>query len=184
MISLPSIGRMKIIVDDEIYLDLPDKKDKQNLISYLTDKEIYNNTLRLPYPYTARDAEWWIRYVDENRRKTGMLINFAIRNKGKKLIGGISYHLKYGMNSHKDELGYWLARDYWNKGIMSRVVKSFCRYGFDSLHLVRIEATVFEHNLSSARVLEKCGFEYEGTLRKYYIKDGNFIDVRLYSIIK
>jgi RimJ/RimL family protein N-acetyltransferase len=92
--------------------------------------------------------------------------------------------MKYGVTSHKDELGYWLGRDYWTKGIMSRVVKSFCSYGFDSLHLIRIEATVFEHNLSSSRVLEKCGFQYEGILKKYYMKDDNFIDVRLYAITK
>jgi [ribosomal protein S5]-alanine N-acetyltransferase len=175
---------MKILVDDEIFLDQPKRRDKKNLIQFLSDKEIYNNTLRLPYPYTSKDADWWIRYVKENKKKTGMLLNFAIRNKDKKLIGGVGYHLKYGLNSHKDEIGYWLARDYWNRGVMSKVVKSFCLYGFESLHLIRIEATVFEHNLSSCRVLEKCGFEYEGTLKKYYRKDGNFIDVRLYAITK
>lgn len=175
---------MKILVDKEIYLDQPKRKDKTNLVQFLTDKEIYNNTLRLPYPYTTKDADWWIRYVKENKKKAGMLLNFAIRNKDKKLIGGIGYHMKYGPNSHKDEIGYWLARDYWNRGVMSKVVKSFCNYGFDSLNLIRIEATVFEHNLSSCRVLEKCGFEYEGTLKKYYRKDGNFINVRLYAITK
>lgn len=175
---------MKILVDDEIFLDQPKRKDKKNLVLYLTDKEIYNNTLRLPFPYTSKDADWWIRYVKENKKKAGILLNFAIRNKEKKLIGGIGYHMKYGLNSHKDELGYWLAKDYWNQGIMSKVVKSFCNYGFESLNLIRIEATVFEHNLSSCRVLEKCGFEYEGTLKKYYRKDGNFINVRLYAITK
>ena len=175
---------MKILVDDVIYLDQPKRRDKNNLVLYLSDKEIYNNTLRLPYPYTSKDADWWIRYVKENKRKAGMLLNFAIRSKDKKLIGGIGYHMKYGLNSHKDEIGYWLAREYWNIGIMSKVVKSFCNYGFESLNLIRIEATVFEHNLSSCRVLEKCGFEYEGTLKKFYRKDGNFIDVRLYAITK
>jgi ribosomal-protein-alanine N-acetyltransferase len=175
---------MKILVNNEIYLDQPNKKDRQNLILYLTDREIYNNTLRLPYPYTLKDAEWWIKFVEESKKKSGLLLNFAIRNRNKKLIGGISYHMKYGLTSHKDELGYWLARDYWNKGIMSSVVKRFCAYGFDSLNLIRIEATVFENNLSSCRVLEKCGFEFEGLLKKYYLKDGNFINVRLYAITK
>lgn len=175
---------MKILVDDSVYLDEPSKRDKDNLIKFLSDREIYNNTLRLPFPYTPKDADWWFRFVKENKKRSGLNLNFAIRTKDKQLIGGISYHMKYGLTSHKDEIGYWLARDYWNKGIMSRVVSSFCQYGFDSLHLRRIEATVFEHNLSSCRVLEKCGFLYEGTLKKYYIKDGNLIDVRLYAITK
>jgi ribosomal-protein-alanine N-acetyltransferase len=175
---------MKILVDDDIYLDEPAKRDKDNLIRLLSDREIYNNTLRLPFPYTAKDAEWWFRFVKETRKKSGMDLNFAIRTKDKQLIGGISFHMKYGPASHKDELGYWLGRNYWNKGIMSKVVRSFCRYGFESLHLKRIEATVFEHNPGSSRVLEKCGFQYEGTLKKYYMKDGELIDVRLYAITK
>ncbi len=173
---------MKIKVDNNIYLDEPSKKDKDNLIRFLSDREIYENTLRLPFPYTSKDADWWFRFVNENRKKSGVSLNFAIRTADKQLIGGISFHMKYGLTSHKDELGYWLARDFWNRGIMSKVVKSFCQYGFDSLHLKRIEATVFEHNSGSCRVLEKCGFEYEGTLKKYYIKDGKLVDVRLYAI--
>src|SRR5512147_1830450 len=117
LINLPSVRKMKIIVDDNIFLDQPNKKDKESLISFLTDKEIYNNTLRLPYPYTSKDADWWIKFVDENRKRSGLLLNFAIRNNDKSLMGGISYHSRYGLNSHKDELGYWLARKYWNKGI-------------------------------------------------------------------
>src|SRR5512141_290546 len=111
------LRQTKILVDDEIYLDQPNKKDKQSLILYLTDREIYNNTLRLPFPYTSKDADWWIKYVEDNKKKTGLMLNFAIRNQSKQLMGGISYHMKYGMTSHKDELGYWLARQYWNKGI-------------------------------------------------------------------
>ncbi len=126
---------MKILVDDDIYLDEPAKRDKDNLIRLLSDREIYNNTLRLPFPYTAKDAEWWFRFVKETRKKSGMDLNFAIRTKDKQLIGGISFHMKYGLNSHKDEMGYWLGRNYWNKGIMSKVVRSFCRYGFESLHI-------------------------------------------------
>jgi RimJ/RimL family protein N-acetyltransferase len=175
---------MKIVVDDGIYLDQPNRKDKDNLVRYLTDREIYNNTLRLPYPYTKKDADWWLKYVRLNHKKTGQFLNFAIRNKENKLIGGISFHQRYGPKSHKDEVGYWLARDYWNKGIMTRVVKRFCRYGFETLHLIRIEAIVFENNLSSCRVLEKCGFECEGMLKKYCLKDGYYINARLFALLK
>jgi RimJ/RimL family protein N-acetyltransferase len=184
MIKYRIPNQTKIEVDDEIYLDQPDRKDKQNLILYLTDREIYNNTLRLPYPYTAKDADWWIKFVEDNKKKTGLLLNYAIRNREKQLMGGISYHLRYGLSSHKDEIGYWLARRYWNKGIMTKIVRRFCAYGFDSLNLTRIEATVFVNNAASCRVLEKCGFEFEGLLKKYYLKDGEFIDVRLYSVTK
>jgi RimJ/RimL family protein N-acetyltransferase len=49
---------------------------------------------------------------------------------------------------------------------------------------VKITAHVFVHNHASARVLEKCGFEQEGLLRKHYLKDGKYLDARLYSLLR
>ena len=175
---------MIIKVSDDIILSQIKKNDKPLLIKYLNDIDIYKNTSQIPYPYTSKDASWWIKYVIEKRREIGRLTNFTIRDKDMKLIGGIGYHLKYGKKSHKDEIGYWLAKDYWNYGIMTRVVKRFCEIGFEENDLVRIEAIVFEHNLASARVLEKNGFKKEGLLKKYINKDGNFLNAFLYALVK
>jgi RimJ/RimL family protein N-acetyltransferase len=45
-------------------------------------------------------------------------------------------------------------------------------------------ARVFEHNPASARVLEKCGFRLEGTLRRAVIKADKIMDLHLYSKLK
>ena len=50
--------------------------------------------------------------------------------------------------------------------------------------LIKISACVFAGNTASARVLEKCGFEPEGYLRKHYLKDGRYLDSRLYALLK
>ena len=42
----------------------------------------------------------------------------------------------------------------------------------------------FSHNPASARVLEKCGFQQEGFLRKHFLKDGRFIDARLFALLR
>ena len=122
--------------------------------------------------------------MKDKTRATGRLSNFAIRDKNLNLIGGIGFHLKYGIKSYKDEIGYWLAKDFWNKGIMTGVVKKLCEIGFIENKLIRIEAVVFENNLASARVLEKNGFIKEGLLRKYLVKDDIALNVNLYSLIK
>ncbi len=84
-------------------------------------------------------------------------------------------HSKYGIHSHKDEIGYWLGKPFWNKGIMTDVIKKICSIGFNNFNLIRIEATVFTYNIPSKKVLEKAGFMPEGTLRKFYKKDQKFI---------
>ncbi len=55
---------------------------------------------------------------------------------------------------------------------------------FEEFGLVKITAHVFPHNLASARVLEKSGFQQEGFLRKHFLKDGNFLDARLFALLK
>jgi len=49
--------------------------------------------------------------------------------------------------------------------------------------LIRLEAPVFEWNLASMRVLEKCGFVQEGVLRASAVKDGRVIDRVLYALV-
>jgi RimJ/RimL family protein N-acetyltransferase len=175
---------MNIHVSDDIILSQINKHDKPFLVKYLNDMDIYKFTLNIPYPYSSKDADWWIKNVNERKKEVGKLTNFAIRDKNLNLMGGIGFHLKYGINSQKDEIGYWLAKKFWNKGIMSKVVKKICEIGFNENNLIRIEATVFEKNTASAIVLEKNGFIKEGILRKYIVKDGNVFDAVLYSLIK
>src|SRR6184192_767236 len=61
------------------------------------------------------------------------------------------------------------------------VVQRVCRHAVEELSLAKITAHVFAHNLASARVLEKCGFQQEGLLRKHFLKDGAYLDARLFA---
>jgi ribosomal-protein-alanine N-acetyltransferase len=67
---------------------------------------------------------------------------------------------------------------------MTAVVQRVCRHAFEEFGLVKITAHVFSHNTASARVLEKCGFQQEGFLRKHFLKDGQFIDARLFGLLR
>ena len=67
---------------------------------------------------------------------------------------------------------------------MTAVVRRVCRHAFEDFGLAKITAHVFSHNPASARVLEKCGFQQEGLLRKHFLKDGSFIDARLFALLQ
>jgi RimJ/RimL family protein N-acetyltransferase len=67
---------------------------------------------------------------------------------------------------------------------MTAVVKKACAFAFSEWHVVKISAEVFAFNPASARVLEKCGFEQEGYLKKQHLKDGRWIDARLYALVR
>jgi ribosomal-protein-alanine N-acetyltransferase len=175
---------MDIRVDNALFLSQVTMTDVPALVQYLNNEKIYRNTLKIPFPYTRADAGWFVSYVEEQKQRFGCLTNWAIRNSNRQLIGGVGFHVLHGIQSHKDEIGYWLGEPFWGKGIMPKVIEAISRLAFEERGLIRLEACVFEHNLASARVLEKSGFTYEGILKNYFVKNGIPITVKMYAKTK
>ncbi|MDJ1503329.1 GNAT family protein [Xanthocytophaga agilis] len=84
----------------------------------------------------------------------------------------------------KAEIGYWLARNYQEKGIITRACRQMINYAFDELKLNRVEILVAEKNRRSRSVAERLGFEEEGLLRNYYRHRQEFVDVVIYGMLK
>lgn len=175
---------MQITIDETLRLTGFSGRDRVNMARYLNDPVVYRNTLRVPYPYTDKDADEWLELSSKLDADNGMRLNWAIRTKSGELIGGIGRLLTFGKESHQDEIGYWLARPYRGQGVMTKVVAGFCDYLFDTCGLDRIIANTFSHNPASGRVLEKVGFRREGYLRRHYLKDGEFIDGILFGMLR
>ncbi len=111
---------------------------------------------RFPHPYTRADGE---------------------------ACGGIAVRPHAGERAHSAELGYWLGRQHWGRGHMTRVVAAYLGWVVPTLQLVRVEANVLDTNPASARVLEKNGFVEEGCRRAAIRKPDGLHDVRLFGRI-
>jgi ribosomal-protein-alanine N-acetyltransferase len=175
---------MRIVINQQVELSEFRSSDTDALIEHLNDRDIYDRTLRIPFPYSQADAEEWLALVAKITQEQGRPVNWAIRGPDQSLIGGCGFDGFEVGKSHRAEIGYWLARPYWNRGIMTTVVQRLCQHAFEDFGLVKITAHVFAHNPVSARVLEKCGFIEEGFLRKHVLKDGKFIDARLFGLVR
>lgn len=172
---------MKIQITDEYYISdfVPDDKDA--FLLHFKEKAITETTGAIPFPYTEKDADWWLAHIAEETRSQGRAVNWAIREASGGLIGAVGFSNFALGKSHKAELGYWLAKPYWGRGIMSGAVARACAVGFSEFKLVRITAPVFTFNPASAKVLENNGFAREGLLKKEFLKDGRYIDCFLYA---
>ena len=170
---------MQLSVNEQIQLTEFRRSDIDALAEYLADEDIYRCTLRIPRPYTQADAERWFTILDEKKKQDERVLNWAIRQE-ENLIGGIGLELASGQ-PYRAEVGYWLAKPFWKQGIMTSVVTAVCRHAFETLGLIKLTANVFSFNAASARVLQKCGFEQEGYLRKHIVKDGKMIDSMVYG---
>lgn len=78
-------------------------------------------------------------------------------------------------------VGYEIHPDYWGKGWMTEALRSVIACGDGQFGLNRIEAWTLRENVASARVLEKCGFRFEGTLRQRAHFKGRFHDLRWFG---
>ena len=156
--------------------------DAKDLAAALSNKKVQDN-LRdgLPYPYTEQDGKEFISAMlsaDENET-----FAFAIMVDDK-VVGSIGIFRQGNIHRQTAELGYYIAEEYWSKGIMTEAVKQICEYVFAKSDIIRIYAEPFAYNIASCRVLEKVGFQYEGTLRSNAVKNGRVIDMEMYSLLK
>jgi RimJ/RimL family protein N-acetyltransferase len=175
---------MRISVTDRIHLSDFSPTDEAACIQHLKAKEIYDRTLRIPYPYTQADFATWLEIVEQTSKQQGQTVHWAIRDETESLIGGCGFDSLQNGKSHRAELGYWLAKPYWGRGIMTAVVRRLCELAFAEFGVTKITAYVFADNLASAKVLAKCGFEQEGYLRKHYFKDGKYLDAKIFALLK
>lgn len=156
--------------------------DAKDLAIALSNRKIQDN-LRdgLPYPYTEQDGKDYISdMLSANEDDT---FAFAI-TADNKVVGSIGVFRQGNIHRQTAELGYYVAEEYWNRGIMTVAVKQICEYVFSKSDILRIYAEPFAYNIASCRVLEKAGFQYEGTLRNNAVKNGEVIDMKMYSLLR
>jgi RimJ/RimL family protein N-acetyltransferase len=165
-----------------VYLREWKTEDAPDLVAAINNKKVLDN-LRdgIPYPYTKQDAEEFIA-ATLNAEK-GSQYAFSITYGGK-VIGSIGVFRKGNVHRFTAELGYYIAELYWGKGITTEAVRQICNYVFENTDIVRIFAEPYSFNAASCRVLEKAGFQFEGTLRSNAIKNGKLTDMNMYARIR
>ena len=97
------------------------------------------------------------------------------------LMGLHSWHHHH----RRAELGYDMARSHWGRGIALEAGRAVITFGFGPMALHRIEAHTIADNHRSVRLLERLGFQREGTLREFSLEDdGTFHDSAVYGLLR
>ena len=173
---------IRLHVPSEISLTEIIPSDQAAVIQHLANREISDGTTGIAFPYGPEEFDVTMRTVVERAwEHGGHPVHFAIRDTNDSFIGCVAFSEL--VEGHSAEVGYWLAKPFWNRGIMTAAVGVACQYAIDNWNLVRISAPVFDGNAASARVLEKCSFVCEGFLRRHYFKNGRFIDSELFALL-
>ncbi|MBO8182768.1 MAG: GNAT family N-acetyltransferase [Archaeoglobus sp.] len=157
--------------------------DARDIYDNIRDEEVVRWLLRILDPYSFNDALKFIRRTQYRIRKNkGYAFGIVLKETGR--VVGVVDLFNIDWENRNAEMGYWLGRRYWNRGLMTEAVKLALKFAFQDLKLHRVSATIFEGNLASRRVLEKAGFKLEGKRREARLKFGRWQNELIYGILK
>lgn len=154
--------------------------DISTFASYANEFDVAKNmTDGFAHPYTEEHAEKFIKMTVESdpRHIMGIEVDGEI-------CGAAGIHPKEDVLKKNAELGYWVAKKYWGKGIISRVIPKMLDYGFKNFDIERVYARPYGPNKASQRVLEKNGFRLEGEFKQAIYKNGELLDLFEYAILR
>ena len=99
------------------------------------------------------------------------------------LLGGTGLH-RIDWEVRRFEIGFWIRASAEGRGYVSEAVQAMASLAFDPLSARRVEIRMDARNLRSQAVAERCGFEFEGVLRRDTLDvNGEPRDTRVYSRI-
>lgn len=131
-------------------------EDAQALASAIADPMICRNLSAVPWPYRLSDAQAWLARPRDPLLPS--LLAFERTDGAPRLVGGASLGRR---PSGAVELGYWIARDQWNRGLATEAAAAVLEMA-RAIGITQIEASHYLDNPASARVLEKLGFTPTG----------------------
>ena len=156
-------------------------EDLESLIAIADDPGVAANMRDLfPYPYTREEGEKWIALATGDLKEA----SFAIEVNGE-LAGGAGVQFFHAEARVTAEIGYWLGRKFWGRGIATAAVRALAPWVFEHYPaIIRLQACTYNSNPASGRVLEKNGFELEGVMRRSIIKNDRILDQNVYALLR
>ena len=156
--------------------------DAEDVARFADNEKIARNLRDVfPHPYTLADARGFVDSCAEEDGERQMFRAIVI---GGRAAGSISLLCGEDVYRKSAELGYWLAEDFWGRGVMTEAVRQLCAEGFARWDIARIFAEPYAGNLGSRRVLEKAGFTLEGIMRQGVCKRGEMQDFCMYALLR
>lgn len=166
----------------EIYLTPLTKEDiSDEYISWLNDSEVCAGNSHAIFPNSKAKT---INYIESITNSKTELV-FAIKLKKNNLhIGNASIQNINNIYRSADLAIIIGNKKYWNKGISTEIFRLFIEYGFSRLNLNRLTAGTPVTNIGMTAICKKIGMKQEGIMREFMYKNGKYIDVVIFSILK
>ena len=171
---LPVLKGAKVILR-ELRVD-----DASSLAALLTTEEVARFIWQPPAT-TAAFEEFIAR--SNRQRAAGTAACFAVTLPGFDTAVGLFQIRETGPNFSSAEWGFAMGSAFWGTGIFQDAASLVLGFAFDTLHVHRLEARAAVRNGRGQGALRKLGAVEEGVLRKSLLRDGQYLDQTLFTII-
>ncbi|HXQ09392.1 MAG TPA: GNAT family N-acetyltransferase [Caulobacteraceae bacterium] len=157
--------QLEAIATERLRLREPRHADAARLAVLANDFDVARMTTSMPFPYTRADADAFLeRMAARNRNREAV---FAIEHADEGAIGILGFHPKDGA---APEIGYWIGRPYWGRGLATEAVRAALEWADGAWASRWTIAGHFADNPASGRVLDKAGFLYTGEVKPLFSK--------------
>lgn len=165
----------------EIYLDTINKEDMPSLYKWFSDIEFLSSyDYVLPAPMTKEKVDKTI--ADYNEENDSII--FAIRDEENQIIGIAGY---YDIVKDNQVATLFIGigdKSQQGKGYGKKALSELLSYGFETLNLYRIQLNVISFNIQAIALYKKAGFQKEGTMKEFVLRDGKRYDLYMYAKLK
>lgn len=174
---------MTIDIDNNIKLELIEEKHTAELFNLVSANRNYLREW-LPWVDNMQSVEFIEGFINSSMQRNNAKEEYAfvIMADGK-MEGRIGIY-KIDNQNKIGEIGYWVSEGRQGKGLVSKCCKALIEYGFEKTGLNRIEIKCGTENYKSQAIPERLNFKFEGILRQAELIRENFIDLKLYSMLK
>ncbi len=148
--------------------------DAAAIARLMADPAVYAGLMQLPYP----DEDGWRAKLTESLApgKTDLLLSAELDGK---VVGSCGLHPASPAlrRRHALMLGISVLPEAQGRGVGSALMAAMCDYADRWAGALRLELTVYVDNTPAVALYRKFGFEIEGTLKGYAMRDGAYADV-------
>jgi putative acetyltransferase len=161
---------MSLQMDYEVRRVTP--ADAEGMARLMSDEAVFGGLLQLPFP----SADAWRKRLDKLVDDSDSLSLVAVAGGHILASAGIFVRPASPRRRHAGTLGISVAVEWQRKGIGTRLMRELLHWADRWTNLQRIELTVYTENEPAIALYRKFGFETEGTLRAFAIRDGAYVD--------
>lgn len=156
--------------------------DDSMLRNWIADEKIQSMYSEPVYSTKEEVKELLDKYIGSYERPD--YYRWAVIEKASgECIGQIAYFLVDSKNQFA-EIEYCIGAEFQCRGYATEATKAVIAFGFDRINLHKVQICTKTINKPSRRVIEKCGFTYEGTLRDYFFMNGEYVGRHYFSILR